>query len=828
MRPLTRIEARTRAAIVRVRSYRVDLDLTGDGPTFVSRSRVEFSCARPGSTTFVELSGADVRSARLNDRELDVSDGRLWLPDLAEHNVLDVTLRGRYSDNGQGLSRHRDPADGRTYVYSHGQVYDMHRVFACFDQPDLKAPVTFTVQVPPGWLVRGVAPAHEERPGRWRLDRTPPIPTYAMALVAGEFHEVRRDDAIVPMGLYCPVSLADRLDGDELFTLIGQCLAHFERLFGVPYPYAGYDHVFCPNFTPGAMENPGLVILRDDFLLPAGSGHDRRQFRALTIAHEMAHMWFGNLVTPSWWDDLWLSESFAELMAFHVIADATEFTTAWARFCAGRKEWGYRVDGRPSTHAILSPVDDTDAARNHLDGITYAKGAGVLKQLMARIGPEVFLAGLRKYFQRHAHGTASLSDLLSALGHETPDDLEAWADQWLSTSGTNTLTAQTVVANGRYTRVAIGQTTPLREHRVRLGLYDRDGGRLVRRHSLAVRAAEAETQVPALSGAVEADLLLLNDEDEAWARIGLDERSRRTLTHHLADLADPLARALCWQTLWDMAAAGLVAPGEYVEAALGALERETDPGLSTLALRRVRACIDEWGTATNRPERLRRLAVVCAQRLHQDQHLDTYIDCAPASDLVAWLSGGGPALTRARHWRILAQLAAFGRVDRGRIADELRRDATAGGQVGAALARVSLPSRFAKRAALRVLGSPPTVKPPILRVLAEGLFRPQQADLTRPLIPEALALIPRLWSLHGPWTAPHLAHYLLPRYHPEADTIAAIDEALASTTDPRPRRMLVDHRFDVERAIRLCELDGGDLTPRPSRPAGASVEGSPA
>jgi aminopeptidase N len=837
---LKRREAVRRKELLHIQEYEVELRLDADAPDFDSRTRVRFRCFAPGAATFLEC-GISPTRARLNGREIDLAaayrDNRLHLSGLAADNELEVEGRGTYSTDGQGLYRHRDPVDGRTYLYSQGQVYDMHRVFACFDQPDLKAPVTFIVDTPPHWVVRAGAPARSIGPGRWRTDATPPLPTYAMALVAGEYLGAHRARGALTMGVYYPASRAGQIRTDEWLDLTATLLSHFEQAIGVPYPYAKYDHVFCPDFNAGAMENPGLVTIRDEFLLPVEATQDRRQFRAIMVAHEMAHMWFGNLVTLRWWDDLWLAEAFADLLAFDAVATATPFTTAWARFCVSRKEWGYRSDERPSTHPVLSPVSDTDAARTHLDGITYAKGAGVLRQLMARLGRETFLLGLRAYLNRHRHDNAGLAELVTALQQAGGTDLQPWVRQWLSTSGTNTLRPEPVIREGVYDRVTLLQSAPahhpeLRHHRVRIGLYDRGFDGLARRGAVDVEAGGERTVIPELSGQPAADLLLVNDDDRAWAHIGLDERSADALCQHLSDLDDPLARALGWQALFDAAGHGHLDLDRYVDAVLRALATEADGSLASLALRRVRTCLDEWSAAPRRLPRLHRFADHCLARLSDTRapFLENFIDTAHQTQhtrlLRRWLDDDEqPAhrvLDQVLRWRIIVRLAVLGVIDEATIAAEAERDRSSHGRQQAALAVTSQPDADVKQRALTVLAEPGSTSAPVLRAYAEGLFPAEQRDETRSLLPRTIDLSARLWQVHNEWTATSLSYFLLPRCHAEPRTLPLLADAAARAADPRAARVLTDYRFEMAQRI---DLQAGDLAGAgPATPSGREGE----
>ncbi|ASW56274.1 aminopeptidase N [Plantactinospora sp. KBS50] len=595
MPSLTRVEAAQRAATLSVESYEIDLDLTAAGDTFASVVTIQFR-ASAGAETFVEVKPVELQGVRLNGVELDpaaLAGNRYPLTGLAERNTLTVGAVMAYTNTGQGLHRVLDPADGATYLYATSFLDDAQRIFAAFDQPDLKAPVTLRVAAPPDWLVAANgAVAARPGPGRWEFARTEPLATYFVSLIAGSYH-VRRDEHDgVPLALYCRRSLAEHLDADaeEIFTVTRQCLDEFHRLFGVRYPFGKYDQAFVPEFNEGAMENPGLVTIRDDYVFRSAVTDSDREQRATTISHEMAHMWFGDLVTMRWWDDLWLNESFAEYLGTRVTAEATRFDRAWAKFAMRRKNWGYAADQRPSTHPVApADVADTAQALVNFDGISYAKGASVLRQLVAWVGDEAFLAGLRAHFAAHRFGNATLADLLGSLDRATGAggpvdpaddgrDLGAWAEPWLRRAGVNTLRVEaTPTPDGRYAEVAVVQTAPadqpvLRPHRIALGLYDpveQDGPvahdpaerpdpvpgatRLRRRVEVDLDPAApgGRTVVAALAGEPVARLLLPNDGDLTFAKVRLDAASAAAVPQVLPTLADPLARALVWSAVMD-------------------------------------------------------------------------------------------------------------------------------------------------------------------------------------------------------------------------------------------------------------------------------------
>ncbi len=605
---LTREEAATRAALLDVTSYSIDLDLTtgaqdSNPSTFGSTTTIAFTCTEPGADTFADLVGATVHEITLNGEPVDLAayaDSRIALTGLAADNVLVVRADCTYSHTGEGLHRFVDPVDDRVYLYSQFEVPDARRVFTTFEQPDLKAPFTFNVTAPDHWKVVSNAPTPEPKPltgegqdGKavWNFPPTKPMSTYITAVVAGEYHEVQDlyegKFGTIPLGHYCRQSLVEFLDRDELVDLTRKSFAFFEEQFDYPYPFEKYDQLYVPEYNMGAMENAGCVTLRDEYLPRSRQPRSFYEFRCSVITHEMAHMWFGDLVTMRWWDDLWLNESFAEWACYYCEAEATDFTEAWTGFANARKQTGYRADQLPSTHPIAADNFDLEAVEVNFDMITYAKGASVLKQLVAWVGLEPFMQGLRQYFKDFAFGNTEFGDLLAALEKSSGRELGSWAQEWLQTAGVNTLTPEFELADdGTYSSFSVRQTAhpdwpTLRRHRIGIGWYDEVSdsgadGKLMRTDYVEIDVEGELTAVPEAVGKTQPALLLLNDQDHAYAKIRLDERSLVTAIDGLSRIDDSLARALVWGAAWDMTRDAEMSASDYVALVLGNIGSETD------------------------------------------------------------------------------------------------------------------------------------------------------------------------------------------------------------------------------------------------------------
>jgi aminopeptidase N len=863
MLSLSRAEATERAALLAVEAYEIDLDLTAGDQLFRSVTTIRFRAATPGAATFVEVKPARLLAVRLNGANLDPStlDGnRLPLTGLAAENTLVVEAEMAYSNTGAGLHRFVDPADGEAYLYAMSFLDESQRIFAAFDQPDLKAPVTLRATAPEGWTVlANGARAGNPAPCRWEFAETAPLATYLVSLAAGPYHGRHTEHDGIPLGIYCRRSLAGHLDADadEIFTVTRQCLDRFHELFEVRYPFGKYDQLFAPEFNAGAMENPGLVTLRDDYIFRSAVTSGQREQRATTIAHEMAHMWFGDLVTMRWWDDLWLNESFAEYLGVRVTAEATRFCGAWTTFALRRKTWGYAADQRPSTHPV-APVEVADAAQALLnfDGISYAKGAAVLRQLVAWLGDGVFLTGLRTYFGAHRFGNATLADLLAALRTASGRDLTGWAEVWLRRAQVNTLrVSATVDDTGRYTEVAIAQSAPpdhpvLRPHRVGVGLYDSDGPTAKLRDRLEVDLNPAvgagRVVLADLTGEPAARLLLPNDGDLAYAKVRLDPASAVAAPTVLPGLADPLARAVLWGETLDAVTDGERPVADLVAMILTALPVETEVIIVEDVLGLARPLIDRYLDPAARQAALEHVAQSCDRLLGitptetagpglaggagaaaASLRLAAVRGIASASAdtdrLAGWLVGRdvpeGVLVDADLRWALLRRLVVLGAAGEAAIAAEEMADRSAKGTEQAALCRAALPDPAAKARAWAVIVADDVLSNRLLAANAAGFWQPEQADLTASYVERYFAEMPAMASRRTAWVADSVARAAYPGYA-VADETRRWAAALLARDDLPPglRRVVADADDDMRRAIAARSWAA---PPRRGRPTGA-------
>ncbi len=838
VRNLSEIEAIDRARIVRVTDYDISLDLTdaaghpGAG-TFRSITRVSFECADPGASTTIDLAAARLRSVRLDGVDVDTSawspERGLVLAGLAAVNTLVVDADFAYSSSGQGLHRSVDPVDGEVYLYSQFEIADAQRVFACFDQPDLKSVFTWHVTAPARWRIISNAPIDrivvDEATGAKVVHFEPSIrmSSYVTALCAGPFHEVRTEHDGIDLGLFIRQSSRQHLDTDELFLLTRQGFDFFHREFGVRYPLPKYNQIFVTDYNAAAMENFGCVTISEDlFIFPSQVTDFELEKRANHMLHELAHMWFGDLVTMRWWGDIWLKEAFAEWASHWCNAENTRFTDAWTTFLAIRKSWGYAKDQLSSTHPVYADALDVASAEANFDGITYAKGASVIKQIVAYVGLDAFRAGLRDYLTTHARANATFDDLLTALEAAAGVELRDFAAQWLETSQVNTLRPiVSVTPDGLYDSVAIEQEAPpehptLRTHRIALGLYDLRGDRLVRRERVEVVVQGRQTEIPELSGVREPDLLLVNDDDLTYAKIRLDARSLSTVMGNLSGLESSLARALCWAAVWDMTRDAELPARDYVRLVVTALPRETDINLITSALRQVQTAIDLYADPTWAPVGRQSLtdtarAAVTAARPGSGTQLAwarAFVAAARQPEeldlLRRWLGGDGVpaglAIDAELRWSIVATLVAEGAAGSEEIATEVDRDRSASGERAAATARALLPTPEAKALAWHDLTAETLSNR--LRAILAGFYHPSQLALTRPYLPGYFEAVGRVWATHDNQVAHTFAVHGYPAGYVDQAVVDATDAWLADGSRPVPlRRLVTDGRDGQVRAL---------------------------
>ncbi|KSU77955.1 aminopeptidase N [Pseudarthrobacter enclensis] len=847
---LTRAEARDRAELITVDSYEVSLDLTRGSEVFGSTTTVRFS-AVPGADTFIDAVTRTVHSVTLNGRSLDpatVSDGvRIQLPDLAGQNELTVVADAPYMNTGEGLHRFVDPVDNEVYLYTQFEVPDSRRMFAVFEQPDLKATFAFTITAPSHWDVISNSPTPvpgEAAPGDdggarsvWTFAPTPRLSSYVTALIAGPYQSVRSevassDGRVIPLGVFARKSLMQYLDADNIFELTRQGFGFFEAQFGCPYPFEKYDQLFVPEFNAGAMENAGAVTILEGYVFRSKVTGAQIERRAITVLHELAHMWFGDLVTMRWWNDLWLNESFAEYMSHLAAVEATSFTSAWTTFASVEKSWAYRQDQLPTTHPIFAEINDLQDVEVNFDGITYAKGASVLRQLVAWVGPEQFMAGVREYFAKHSWANTELRDLMVELEKASGRDLDSWGRQWLETAGVNTLTPELEAdADGTLRSFSIVQTAvddwpTIRPHRLAVGFYNLDAdGKLVRVHREELDVDGERTDVPSLVGLKQPDLILVNDDDLAYAKVRLDPASLATATAHLKDFKESLPRTLVWNSAWDAARDGETPARQYVELVLSNVAAETDSSVILVQLRQLATTLnfyvaEEHREATTRAavDRLWDLAQeVAGGSDAQLQFVKSFALLAGSDsqlDRVAGLLDGsltldGLTVDQDLRWELVASLVAGGRLGQRDIDAELERDNTASGQNAAALAKAAIPTADAKAAAWESIVVKGELSNALQGSAVTGFMRVLDRTLLEPYSEKYFAAVPGIVATRTHALAQQIVVGLYPALLTTQATVDRTDGFLASLPPESAalRRMMLENRDGVARALRARTAD---------------------
>ncbi|GGV32652.1 aminopeptidase N [Streptomyces longisporoflavus] len=849
---LTREEAQQRAKLLTVDSYEIDLDLSGaqEGGTYRSVTTVRFDSAEAGAETFIDLVAPAVHEAVLNGHSLDVAavfrDSRIALKHLrAGPNELKVVADCEYTNTGEGLHRFVDPVDQQAYLYTQFEVPDARRVFASFEQPDLKATFRFTVKAPSGWAVISNSPTPEPSNDVWAFEPTPRISTYITALIVGPYHSVHSSyegpgGQSVPLGIYCRPSLAEFLDSDAIFEVTRQGFEWFQEKFDYAYPFAKYDQLFVPEFNAGAMENAGAVTIRDQYVFRSKVTDAAYETRAETILHELAHMWFGDLVTMEWWNDLWLNESFATYtsIACQAYAENSRWPHSWTTFANSMKTWAYRQDQLPSTHPIMADIQDLDDVLVNFDGITYAKGASVLKQLVAYVGEDEFFRGVQAYFKAHAFGNTRLSDLLGALEETSGRDLKTWSKKWLETAGINVLRPVVDVdTSGRITSFAVKQEAPalpagakgeptLRPHRIAIGLYDLDeaSGKLLRTDRVELDVDGELTAVDDLVGRERPAVILLNDDDLSYAKVRLDAESLAFVTEHIGDFEASLPRALSWASAWDMTRDAELPTREYLSLVLSGIAKESDIGVVQSLHRQVKLALDLYAAPAGRDAALAEWTEATLSHLrsaqpgsdHQLAWARAFASTARTPEqltLLEELMSGkqaieGLAVDTELRWAFVHRLAATGRLDEAGITAELDRDKTAAGERHAAAARAARPTPEAKAEAWASVVESDKLPNAIQESVISGFVQTDQRELLAPYTEKFFAAVKGAWDSRSHEMAQQIAVGLYPALQVSQATLDATDAWLASAAPSAAlRRLITESRAGVERALRAQEAD---------------------
>ncbi len=832
------MEATERAEHLTVDTYYVTLDVTTGAENFYAKTDLTFSCTTPGFSTFIDACGKRVISATLNGVAVDVSnfDGEsIFLNNLAAENRLIIEIEGNYSKSGEGLQRSIDPSDGEIYLYSQGETAYIRHMFPCFDQPSLKAVFNLTVTTPGHWQAISNNPVEsKEIVGenlRWKFTSTPRIPIYLAALIAGPYssvHDIYKGSKDVPLGIYCRKSMAQYLDPEDIFLLTKQGFEYFESVFGLAYPFDKYDQIAVVDFNFGAMENAGAVTFREDLLVfRSHMPENMYMSRANVILHEMAHMWFGNLVTMSWWDDLWLNESFAEFMSYLAMTEGTRFTSGWAGFNCERKNWAYRQDQLPSTHPIVADMVDIEAVNANFDGITYAKGASVLQQLVAHVGRENFISALQKYFAKHAWANTTLKDLFDQLEATSGRSLDDWAATWLHTAGINTLRPSIILEGDIYNSVGILQEAPLipagstqlRPHRLAVGLYDIVEDALTLRRSIELDVAGALTNVPELRGERAADLLLINDRDLSYAKLRFDARSLSTLKTHLGKITDSLTRALCWAAIWDMHRDAEISSKDFLDIAFAGLRGESDDAVVRITLGQMHTSVEAYTSDADRPLMRLKLADELAaltknatpgsdhQLLFARAFAQNAVTPAHIDSVRGLLNGdaAGLIVDADLRWCFIIALAERGEMSAAELATELANDNTTSGNCFHESAVAAAPTVAAKDYAWDKIVNA-DIMTSVRSALVSGFARPIQRELLENYVDRYFDCIIAVWDSKSYEGAAKIVSGLYPTWVISQATIDKTAAWLGSAGKDSPavlQKLVIEARDGLVRALKV-------------------------
>lgn len=801
-RDLTRDEAAERGRLLDVERYDVEVDLTGlaNGDTFESRTTIAFGCTEPGAASWVDLVAKRVRTVRLNGIDLDpaevAADGRVRLPDLATRNELLVEATHRQSARNHGLRRSVDPVDGAAYAWTHFEPFHARWVFACFDQPDLKAPFRVQARVPEGWTCIGNGRVERVDGELWEFAETPPLATYVTALCAGPFCHVGAERDGVTLGVYARQSLRDRLerDADAVLDVAAGALAYFGDAYGVRYPSDKLDQVYLPDF-PAAMENFGCITYADTSLFRAEPTPAQRQRRGQVQLHEIAHMWFGNLVTMPWWDGLWLKEAFATMAATLAAPSVLGDVDIWATFAAEGERRAYAADQSPATHPVQVPIPDIATAESVFDALTYSKGLAVLRQLVTFIGADAFQGGMRSYFARYAHGTADLAALLGELESASGHDLADWSDGWVHRTGSDTIALRTD-GPGQPPRIEV--TPPdgghPRRHRLVVGHYRPGGdGRLRPVDRVEVDTGDGTADLTALGPVGGDDLLLLNDDDLTYAKLRLDERSLDVLLRLGHTLPTAVSRAVALHVVGDLLADGELPCRPAVAVATAALREEPDASMASAVLATARDLVRMFAPADQVPYLQAEIAAACLDALPRHDRAGRLAmslgaaACATTADQLAAvdeLLAADPQRHRDLRWTALTRKVAVGAAGIDAVEAQLRGDDDPAAAELAVLARAALGTPEAKRAAMSCLFDERAVPVTGLASFGDAMWQRHQEELLRPYASEFVDRIEDLRRERGTWTAGRAVAFAFPSAGVDAGVLDRADAMAAGAETP--------------------------------------------
>lgn len=843
---ITHEEAKIRAKTITVSSYEISLELEKNKKTFRSVSKIKF-LATPQSESFIDAITHKIEKIVLNNTPLAIENfstkHRITLPNLQDKNELLVVAQFDYMNTGEGLHRFVDPVDEETYLYTQFEVPDARRVFAVFEQPDMKANFTFNVTAPKEWKIISNSPTPVAKPinkthAIWNFAPTPKISSYITAIIAGPYQSehseyVNQNGTKIPLGIFSRKSLAKHVDANNIFEITKNGFKFYEENFQTPYPFTKYDQIFVPDFNAGAMENASAVTFLEDYIFDSKVTEATIERRTITILHELAHMWFGDLVTMRWWNDLWLNESFAEYMSTLATAEATQWKDAWSTFAATEKNWAYRQDQLSSTHPIVAKINDLEDVLVNFDGITYAKGASVLKQLVSWVGKEPFMLGIKAYFEKYAWKNTQLEDFLAELEKASGRNLKAWAEQWLETAGVNTLKSKiSVNEHKKITNFMITQTAPknhptLRQHRLAIGFYNLVDNKFVRTKKFEIDISGSETEVNSIVGFTKPDLVVINDDDLTYAKIRFDEESLKTIHKNFKNLTNSLTRTLIWNSLWDTNRDGQTAPHKYVQFILENIKHETNSSMRSVLLKQLATTIDLYLDRTKHKETIVNTAQ-CLWQLSKDaiagsdaqlQFIKMFANYAHTKEfahivqqlLENKLKLPGLIIDTDLSWHLLNCLVTAGYATEEAIMKQFATDKTANGMQELAYAKATIPSLETKKHTWDSMLTTELTNSILASTIA-GFTEVVDSKLLEPFVDLYFAAIKKVWETKTYEIAQQIIFGLYPTVLANQGLVDQTEKWLQENIDANPalQRLMLENLDGVKRALVAQKADLGE------------------
>jgi aminopeptidase N len=842
---LDKVTADSRKARISNLEYDAFVDIAASEEELVGEVSIQFDLSDASASLTLDFTGGTVNAVQVNGETSAADYNGFYITLPAEQlqlgaNTIDVAYRHPFGHDGNGLHRFVDPQDGLTYMHSYLWPYYANRLLPSFDQPSLKANFSLRVIAPESWNVfsmqPGEATAASDGTRLWTFGKTPKIPTYIFSLHAGPYKIWSDDSGDVPLRLMARQSLAEYVAVDEWFETTQKGMTFYNDYFDIPYPFEKYDQLIVPEFNIGGMENAAAVSFTEGYVQRQTSNREQRESRTSTILHELAHMWFGNLVTHDWWNGMWLNESFATQMATLALVETTEFTDQWHGYFTNSKKRAYGRDSQVTTHPIEMPLDSTDQFTTLFDAITYQKGGSVLKQLQHRVGKENYRRGVAAYLKENSYSTTELADFIGHQGKSAGVDLGDWSDEWLMTSGFNTLSVASECDGERLSSLGIVQSSAadqalFRTHKVDVALYNLDAdGSLTITTSIPVLVEGERTSVPVPDEQPCPAIVNPNHNDWAFARFALSASDETLLSEHLGDVEDPLSRSMFLAGLSDKAMAGNTSIAAFIRQAVRLAETESN----FRVLEQISASLLDAVNIMHRlrpetdaalPRALRdveelslRLAHFAATQDVKQLWLNTFLNVVASESGLATaraiLDGeaeiDGIELSPEDRWQLLIILSrhnADGVADL--MAAEIERDSSDFSQRNLLSARAAAPNLANKEYWIAELQAPQELNSLAKqRAVMVELFPATQTDLQLQVLEKILSSLPQMSREADPYfLSSYTSTLLTPMCRPDSSALmqSTLDEFGAQLNPTALRFVREAHQLDVEcHALRVA------------------------